>query len=487
MQRHIALRWHELAVLLLQEACSTTCASCNMAPACNPFLCYLQGKQVAQSSFQTAGCSEQPSSLCTPPAHVATPPSASAPHASRVPPAPSAHAAGCRLHSTAKSGTNAMLPVIQPGSDVITQEHPLGLVSVAESHWSSEGSNAHAASGATYPAGCPSDAKAVNRLSEGAATATSDDSAEDSNTHELTALLLSDVHPPGMITDAWGKPQHIFRSSQLLPSGKERFVAQLSPRGPSPQGLSTSMLTHTEASARSRSLAEPSASAAPSAKSPSTEASATSLSGTGRPVRSIKDPLLSQLSSIFGSPKASVAEQLDHALVGADSDSTATSPGSAHSQSCQLLPHQPGTAAWPFEACTAACTDTCLLALPKNLLESTHEVDTACVDGPGPRALTTRLAAGGLEHGFVACRASVVTPLCTSLPAVAASTAADHGVAGSLQFNPPVLVPEAEIALPVPLASDAMDATSNQDARADVNWAASRALAAQQRHSSSCG
>ena len=467
-----------------------------IASAFSPFLCWLQGKQVSLSSLQTASCRENPSSLLAAAAHSSTAPSASAAHASRASLAPAAYTAGLQHHPTAsKFGLDAMLPVVEP-APCAPQEHPPSLVWMVNSQHTCAGSSADAALEAAQQAGPLSNAKAIDRMSEGASTATSEDRAQDSHTHRRIALLPSDAHQPGVATGTC-KVQDTLMSPQLSLSATGTLPTEPSPRGsgPSIEGLSASMLSHTDSSATARSLPEPPARTTLPVNSPSKEVAATSPLQAERCTPDTKEALLSQLSSIFGSPKASVSDKLDDANVGADSGSVASSPVSVHSQSNQLLPHQQSTATPPLGACTAACTDTCLVALREHLLEPRHEVGTACVASPGLSPLTSTLTAGVVEQGFAESRAELDFPPCTLSAVVSGRGVADHGVGPFLSGReclPPVRGPAVGVPLPAPLVSGATDTTDtilivNQDAISGVSWKASREFVAQRRHSSNSG
>lgn len=458
--------------------------------AFSPFLCYLQGTQVLLSTSQTATCSEQPSSSFTAAVHSATPlcmSSSSAAHASRASLAPTAFTPGFQRHPTvSQSRPNAMLPLVQAASNSVLQEPHPTLHSMAGSQHTSGSSNAHAATEATHQASALPNANAVIRLSQAALTATSVDRAQDSHTHQPASLLPADAHQ--LITGAW-KMQDTLRSPQLPPSSTHTLLSEPSPRGAPQEKLSASPPSRTESSATARSLPEPPARASLSVSSLCTEASATSPSGTRRHTPDTKEALLSQLSSIFGSPQASASEQVKDALVGATSDSTVSSPGSAHSRSIQPVPHQQSTAAPPSHACIAACTATCLLAFHENLLEPTHGVGIARVASPGPRTLSATLTSGVIERKFAQVPADVGSPPCALSALVSASGVADHGVTGSCASGRGCLLPipsPTAVPLPAPLVSGAMDTISSQDAMSDESWEASRASVAQRRHSSSC-
>lgn len=118
-------------------------------------------------------------------------------------------------------------------------------------------------------------------------------------------------------------------------------------------------------------------------------------------------------------------------------------------------------------------------------------VGIACVASQGPGALSATLMLSVTEHGFPQVQADVGSTPCTLSAVVLASGVAGHEITGSCASGLGCLLPTpdpaAGVPQPAPLVSDARDTISDQDARADVSWEASRASVAQRRHSSSGG
>lgn len=381
----------------------------------------------------------------------------------------------------------------QPAPHIMAQDCPPSLASKAHSQHFSQPNNADAASGVKRKAVSTAVATTVDRLSNAKSIGISAGSLSARlHSNQPAALLPPAAELRGVITDAC-KVQSTLTRTQLPPSAESIPLTERQATGPQATELSALTPSCTEASARASLLTEPPA-ATQAVEPLNAEGSACSLSDRRCSPCGNREPLPSQLSSIFGSPEASMPEQRSQAAVGADSGSIVTSSESAQSHSCQSMSHQRSTADSPFVAFKAAHAKVCLVPPPTQMQGFSPEVGSACalhstVSPPDA------FSAVCVDHGVAVSGAQAGGPPSgwSSSSALAARGDAEDEVAASTAPGRgalPVTCPHldssaAKMVLPAPFASDAMDMSNKQDARCDMSWVAAETSASQGGVSSS--
>ena len=314
----------------------------------------------------------------------------------------------------------------QPASHDLAQDCPSSLASKAHAQHFSQQNNADAALGVKHEAVSAAVATTVERLSNAKSIDTSAGSLEArSHSNQPAALLPPTAELTAVITDAC-KVQGTLTRSQLPPSADSIPLTDRQATGPQATELSASTPSCTEASTTASILTEPPAAATQATEPLLAEGSACGLSETRSCPCENWEPLPSQLSSIFGSPEASMSEERSQAAVGADSDSIATGSESARSHSCQSFFHQHSQADSPFEAVEAAYGKVCLAAPPDLMQGSPPEVGSACAQHTtaSPPVATSAICS---DHGVAVSGAQTNGPASGRSSSSALATSANAG------------------------------------------------------------
>ena len=447
----------------------------------------MQGKQLLQSSLQTAACSALPNAASTTAGDSAARPYATAAPKTTV---PTACITKCQKHLVASQclpmqllyGQTATPHVLdQPAPCIAAQD---SLASKAQSQHSCLPNNADAASGVKHEAVSSAAPTTVNRLSNAKSTGiTAGRLQTPPPTDQPAALLPPAALLRGVITAAC-KVQSTLTSPQLPPSAEAIPLTERQATEPQATELQATTLLCTEALATANIFTELPAAATRTTEPLFAEASVCGLSERCCSPCDTQEPFPPQPSSIFGSPQASMPEDCGQVTVGADSDSTTTSLESAQSLSW----HQLSKADSCFEASEAAPATLCLVGLPSQVYVSTHEISSACAwhSTASPTNATSAVCIG---HGVAVSGAQGGgPPSSSSVPAAKSGEelAASIGPGREgLPVNCPL--PDASAASGVLLApfASAIDVTSRLNAKCDMSWVAARTSASQGGESSS--